>query len=499
MSKRSLERGLEWEPAADPIVFSGITFPSPFLKGVHKVTISRDEHMMLQLVAEGRLENNAELLEVRRNDEARPVGSFIDPVEITFEAFGGECSIRGYVDGLPDHISFSRDERAPFTQHGSHIKFSRRWSQRFDFSAGRIPRLVDLGPEAWRADWFINGPHMPFARFTTRLRTGTFVRERSGTTISLGESPGGGDRRDHFLIDAADIRFSINEVPEEFSPPWCHGLSLEFTAPIPDPDTRAAVAELVSFIVGRRLVPIGSTLFDSQGWAIEQDVRDPWGQNLRGECERPDSPPVPIEPLSDDVEQILSELLPLYLAARTPLGLKDALSTYWLANEAYSGFDLAFYSAAVEALKKGWFASTKTKSKGEHLPRDKFDELTKELLAPVYQRLKEVDAPTAIGNKMAGSFRMGSNEQLTAFLDEIELPIGKLEKAAIAARNVPAHGGLGGNTDQRKLVAHANVYCCLFERVFLKLLGYEGPYVDRATQGHPARLIDEPCGGSVAD
>jgi hypothetical protein len=57
------------------------------------------------------------------------------------------------------------------------------------------------------------------------------------------------------------------------------------------------------------------------------------------------------------------------------------------------------------------------------------------------------------------------------------------------------HGGIKVGDDQLQLLRHTDAYRTLFERVFLKVLGYTGKYVDRTTPGYPARPIDEPCGG----
>ena len=39
-----------------------------------------------------------------------------------------------------------------------------------------------------------------------------------------------------------------------------------------------------------------------------------------------------------------------------------------------------------------------------------------------------------------------------------------------------------------------NVYKTLFNRIFLKILGYQENYVDYSTLGHPEKNIDEPSG-----
>jgi hypothetical protein len=122
-----------------------------------------------------------------------------------------------------------------------------------------------------------------------------------------------------------------------------------------------------------------------------------------------------------------------------------------------------------------------------------------DLLATAFQFAKESlkDQPFGdrIMRKMEGCFQMGSNEQLDTFFSELGLAIGDRERAAIKARNAPAHGGAAA-TEQELIALHRHsvTYKVLFERVFLKILGHEGKYIDRATLGFPLRNLDEPIG-----
>jgi len=74
------------------------------------------------------------------------------------------------------------------------------------------------------------------------------------------------------------------------------------------------------------------------------------------------------------------------------------------------------------------------------------------------------------------------------FFEEIGLAVGAAEKSAMGARHRAAHGSLVAE-ELVELVKFGNAYRTLFERVFLRLLGYEGEYVDRTTIGHPRRPL----------
>src|SRR5262249_37580652 len=143
------------------------------------------------------------------------------------------------------------------------------------------------------------------------------------------EAPGGGDSLDYFHVGSGTVQFSLCRVPEDFAPGWARGISINYRAPIPSHDVREAVAELTSFVLGRRLMSVGSTSFDESGAAVEQDARCPFGQGIARICRTPDAPPIYLHEPSDDAERVIETLLPAYLAAREPLGLADALLIYW--------------------------------------------------------------------------------------------------------------------------------------------------------------------------
>jgi hypothetical protein len=110
--------------------------------------------------------------------------------------------------------------------------------------------------------------------------------------------------------------------------------------------------------------------------------------------------------------------------------------------------------------------------------------------------LKEEPFREAIMAKMRRSYEMSANEGLRTFFVELGLKIGSRERAAIKARNSPAHGRSAATDEELGAMHdHGRTYRILFERVFLRVLAYDGQYVDRATLGFPLRNLDEPTGG----
>lgn len=59
-----------------------------------------------------------------------------------------------------------------------------------------------------------------------------------------------------------------------------------------------------------------------------------------------------------------------------------------------------------------------------------------------------------------------------------------------------AHGAF--NSEKvRHMIAMTRAYETFFARIILKLLGYQGEYVDKSTKGWPTRAIDEPMKGPI--
>ena len=88
--------------------------------------------------------------------------------------------------------------------------------------------------------------------------------------------------------------------------------------------------------------------------------------------------------------------------------------------------------------------------------------------------------------------------EIRAFFSALDLKLGASERAAMKARNTPAHGGIKVGADFRRLTKDAHAYRVLFVRTFLRLLSYEGAYVDRTTLGHPSRAVADRAGDTAA-
>ena len=498
MNDRQLERGMEWESASKPLVLQYASFPvPPFVPGVLKVQVARDENLHLEITAEGSCNDTAELGRLRQMARDVVPGTFVPMREVSFEAAGGTVALRMHIEDAPSSETFS-SAKHEFVQRGSVYRAHRTWSNKFvsDDNAEGMPRLEPLSAPAWMSDWYVNGAtELHYARATSRRRSASFHRDRDFNRIAIRELSGGaGFANDHIVVKTPIVSFALCRVPSDQADESLHPASIEFTTPFPDAETRTAIGEIVSFVVGRRMMRVGSTIFDATGWAIEEESVNPLGANIRGLCRTSGMPPVPYDSDGLALEALRADLVPRYLSARDAFGLKDALWSYWVAKESPTSIDLPIFSAALDTLKVRWFSSTNSKSKGLHLPWSDFKVFAGDLTAQLRKRVETKGLPEEIARNFEGANRMGFQEKLKFFFQEIGLTVGQRETAAMQARGRSAHGA-GADEDQTELVRFGNAYRTLFDRVFLQMLGYTGKYIDRTTDGYPERDLTEAAGG----
>jgi hypothetical protein len=136
------------------------------------------------------------------------------------------------------------------------------------------------------------------------------------------------------------LRFLIQVVPQGCGPDWSSNIGIEFRREwggIPEVGTREAIAEVVGFVAGRRLLNVRHSGFDETGTPVDCVAVSPWGHNVRAVCAAYDDPPIQLGDryggpfLPEDparMETALAALVPSYLALRDELGLSDAMWRY---------------------------------------------------------------------------------------------------------------------------------------------------------------------------
>lgn len=354
----------------------------------------------------------------------------------------------------------------------------------------------------WLTDWYLNGPeNLLYPRGTERKKIGNY--ERGRVNIDKGNKHYSGeyseqDSCDYAYIETNDVKFLLTRVPKRISPTWSENVGIEYRTSlgcIPTIEMREGISEIVSFVIGRHLMHIGSTEYDVEGRPIKQMALSPWYSNAVHICNKPDLPPIELSHKWELIEEILGKIVPRYLNLRNDLNLSPALWRYWISKNTPIGANLPILAAGIEILAQAWFASKESQIKGAYMKKDDYDKLLEEEFEKISQKLKNEKYCDNMIGRIKNAFNMGVNDRLLIFFDEIGLKIGEVEKSAIKARNLMAHGYVPLNDSEwDKMIQKTYVYDTLFNRAVLKILGYEGNYIDRSVLGWPERHIDIPMG-----
>ena len=475
---------IEWEGLQKPYEIDSIDITDHIFTGTSLIKIWRDESYNIKAIISGIPNKN----DLEKISEGKIAGERIPTFQITGTSHGGTTSfeLNGcYLTKITESIIGNEQKfEAPLMV----TEVKKKTNNKKDV--------------AWLTDWYLNGSDFNsyFPRCTDRKGIVNFERARSKIDKETKKFSGGCKNSldsDFAFIDVKDFRFIISRVPTGLGPDWSCNIGIEFRnefGGIPNSDKRESIGEIASLIIGRQLLPIGHSTFSDDGYPIEHVSFSPWGSNVIDKCERSDESPIEIS--SGDrksFESILSDLSRSYLNLRDNLCLRDVLWQYWIAQDNPIGTNLPIFSSALETLKKAWFKSKDSKSKGVYMPKEDFNSLLEEDFKIIEEKLKEIKCHDRILNRMGNAFQMGVNEQFQFFFDEIALSISDIENKVINSRNKMAHGhSTDSEEKQKEMVIMTWAYETLIHRVLLKILGYRGEYVDRSSLGFPKLNINTP-------
>ena len=385
----------------------------------------------------------------------------------------------------------------PFSASDTIVKFIAA----FDFDNVDKHFIGVKNPTEYIYEWYLGSEsNIHFHRSTERSFGKIFKRIRRG--IDEQHEPdivkGYSVKKDFILITTSDISCIIAKVPKDFGPEWSFNLCIEYRSSfgnILSENEREAVAEFVSFIFGCQLMKIGQTSYDKSHSYTLQTYKNPWGNNVISKCQKGCIPPLDIEyyRAKEQVEKLINEMLPYYLQLKKQFRLKDVLWKYWIAKHSPFGTNLPILSSALETLAEQVLKNHPEK-KHFYIETTKFQEMIGEELTTIDTKLDNHPDKDKIMNKIRGASQRGANEKLEMMFEILKFKVDKIERKALKARNKMAHSSLGeiSMDETKKLIKLTRAYETLFHRVFLKLLNYNGSYIDYYTIGHPRRHIDDP-------
>lgn len=508
---------LEWESLQQKYEIEELSNPDSLPLGTEKIEIYRDESYSINMKVTGRLDDPNEMEHwLKVWNPVAENSYFVPSVEFKFPGinnFNYNLILSGcYFQG-------SRSFPIP-RHHNASIRYPFRFEA--DFSISKVCKTPkkfsaeEYEQSEWLTEWYLNSPR---EGFYYRLTKRDFTEEYKRIRIDLEEKsfkfpPNSNYNVDHVFIQLEDFSFLIHSIPENLAPNWSKCLGIEYRkewGKIPEPNERKAIAEIVSFIAGRQLLNVGFTEFDGAGSTLEEVTVNPpysFKYNVKDICQSQDSQPIKLSKYVESEEKyeiitetVLQHLVPKYLSLRNKLALDKAIQSYWLFNELPIGRNIPTLSAGIETLAEAWFSENNLKKEGKYLPGKEFKKFLKQELNLISEKLKTIDNGDKILRNIENSYQFyfGPGKVLNLFLDGINLPRNEIEEEAIRrGRNKMAHSTVNFSNEEegREMYILSKVYETLFNRIMLKILGYEGMYIDYSTFELPERHINEPTGGS---
>lgn len=349
--------------------------------------------------------------------------------------------------------------------------------------------------------WCLNGPgeDFPFTVLTERRRVVRYERERKDFPARERELKGSLVALDAIRIPpppGTNVPAVLGTTPKGLNvDPALRPCAVEFqvSGTVPVWDQLDPYLAGVSFVLGRRLIPVGFTLFDDQARQRLHELRSAWAFDLRADCARRSMAPTPTS------EGVLAALVPRFVDRAASLGLDDAMWLVWLAEAVPLEAALPNLASALECLMSAWFKSMKTKSGGKYMSDADWATVSAEPMKSLASALTGRPNADRIERRARGANNFGVNERFERFFEEISLTVGQVEEKAIAARNKAAHGGSFSPSQYQWLADTVRAYRTLVSRVILALLDWDGNYVDYSTYGFPVRPLSDPLGGPAGD
>lgn len=253
------------------------------------------------------------------------------------------------------------------------------------------------------------------------------------------------------------------------------------------PDNRA-------FSIGRFLSLIFGAEFSVYGYAkLDSDLETNYTEYLNVSEIYFDTfskySPRPIIPLwaRDDITETLSKLYNAYFWLALDFNM-DVITSFILESHRLSmETQIQPLSAAFDALTNAWLQ----KNDGDRDMSDsEFQEIISDLLKTAAERLKDIPNCEKIINRMRYANNLGHSQRGKAFLSGIGITLSRDEEKILKSRHSAVHGG-NNSHDVEQINRMNNGYRSLLARIILKLLDYQGKYIDYANLGFPRRNMDE--------
>lgn len=448
---------LDWEVLFAPQVITGPFLSPGLIEGVSKYALSRDEDYNVIGMISGQSASH----EIAGHEH----GLMLNPREVTIKEPHLLHEIKNFV-----LKSITRTPQAPMDAHTL-----------FDFTAPfsahsyKIRQTLTQEPCFSFREWYLNAPpnNHYLRQQVERKKTVIYEHNRRGPhPVS--------DRFEMMLYGQYDLaclaiktdsfQFLIERVPSTFFPIWSEKLIVEYREEwglVPDEQTRNQIAELLGYLLGRRLISIGASMLSRQGYIIEAVAKSHYQPNIRHLCKKSPHYPIDLNESPELFEAAFIKALTAYKNKQEYLPISECLRRYWLASELPLGLNIVILASTLEMLANAWFKSNESTSHGKYMPHDEYRELLSPEIEALADKLDKTEMGKAIIRRILSSNQFGANDKTNTFFSELGITLAPEDKNILRGRNKYAHGGEINVIEARRCWA---IYQALFNQALLRIL-----------------------------
>lgn len=478
----------EWEVFEAPITFEGCfscintCAPYEIEQNIQLLHVCRDEKYNIQVKAEGKLSDSNVKYEEKTVAGALVTGGTI----VCDTSYKGKVTLKYCInEGYTLHHKTKSDSETKF--EAAFRVYEINWDRHLGADGIATDTLIE---------WYLNGIDS-----TNLFCDGSSVSDEVSRIITRAGDTAHNlcNSRKSFLNDCVylalgDTGVLIRKVLPEYGPKWSNNIALEYRSSygrIPDKEEREKIAELISFLIGRHLILIGDTEYHKND-IIEVNMYHPHSLNAVAECNSNTKEIVPVHQYHNERENFrryVQALWPMYFKIRDLYDINSVLERYWLANTMPIGVNLPILAGALESMMKVWFKQQRSKTKGVYIEAKKYEKIINDFKLQIGEALEGCEYKTRILNKISNAYQMGANERYFVFLEELGLEYGTAEKNCIKERNSFTHGDNG--RDEWDTLQNTRTMFILIGRIILKLLEYDGEYIDETLPGFLRKGIND--------
>lgn len=481
MERKSFYENIEWEMLKFPLDVKVTEYPKIEFKSFYKLLDN---------------EINIQTITFERNEKYDIIGKFKGMISIDekdkLEQFNHTNFNKIFtIESEYDNITFKYERTILVERIGQNYTIT--------FYVTDLKREVN-SPEktSWISEWYLNGPHIRFSRFTEYVKNEEYTKKRLigmspiiEQNFNFPENVMSTLRNYLYILPKNCPNFIISKIPSEFDPKWPNKISIEYYGEFgfPDDNSKQIIVEILSLIFGRHLIKIGESGFDENGhYTFEKSVSPdiPYLIDIKHVCNDYDYLPIDYTNSQKDKYQIEKDI-----ALLIDEYINSDIDYHNVFNYLRNSILLPPESEIVLLGGALDYLITQLRKKyninDEYLSEREFIELIGNELTKINEKLS--DYPKLLNN-LNTSYKKKGTSNFDEVFNELDLEIGEIEDNAIRYRHIPAHGQKMKQKTKDKFPILVAVYRTLLNRCILKSLNYNNDYFDAVSQCN--RPLNEP-------